>query len=127
MLFPDLALARRLEFHEAWSSSEHVRMQAQLYPETHAVARPLRKLVEGAREVGAGNLEHRGRAVRMGDGVVDVGVALVGQQEGPGGPGAVDEAMQPVPDGIRAADPAETRAMLDACAQNFPAYDPIAS
>jgi GNAT superfamily N-acetyltransferase len=41
MLFPDLALARRLEFHEAWSSSEHARTQAQLYPETNAVTRPI--------------------------------------------------------------------------------------
>jgi GNAT superfamily N-acetyltransferase len=41
MFFPDLALARRLEFHEAWSSSEHARTQAQLYPETNAVARPI--------------------------------------------------------------------------------------
>ena len=41
MLFPDLALAQRLESHEAWSSSEHARTQAQLYPETNAVARPL--------------------------------------------------------------------------------------
>ena len=34
VLFPDFALARRLEFHEAWSSSEHARTQARLYPET---------------------------------------------------------------------------------------------
>lgn len=36
MLFPDITLARRLEFHEAWSSSEHARVQAQLFPETGA-------------------------------------------------------------------------------------------
>jgi hypothetical protein len=41
MLFPDLALARRLELHEAWSSSEHARVQAQLYPETGAVSLPI--------------------------------------------------------------------------------------
>jgi GNAT superfamily N-acetyltransferase len=41
MFFPDLALARRLEFHEAWSSREHARTQAQLHPETHAVVRPV--------------------------------------------------------------------------------------
>jgi GNAT superfamily N-acetyltransferase len=41
LFFPDLALARRLEFHEAWSGSEHARTQAQLYPETNAVARPI--------------------------------------------------------------------------------------
>jgi GNAT superfamily N-acetyltransferase len=35
-MIPDLALARRLEFHEAWSSSEHARVQAKLYPETGA-------------------------------------------------------------------------------------------
>lgn len=41
VLFPDLALARRLEFHEAWSSGEHARTQARLYPETGAVSQPL--------------------------------------------------------------------------------------
>lgn len=41
MLFPDLTLARRLEFHEAWSSGEHARIQAQLYPETGAVSQPI--------------------------------------------------------------------------------------
>jgi hypothetical protein len=41
MLFPDLALARRIELHEAWSSSEHARTLAQLYPETGAVAQPI--------------------------------------------------------------------------------------
>ncbi len=41
MLFPDLALARRLELHEARSSVEHARIQAQLYPETGAVAQPI--------------------------------------------------------------------------------------
>ncbi|GAA4035319.1 tryptophan halogenase family protein [Parerythrobacter jejuensis] len=35
--------------------------------------------------------------------------------------------MQPVPEGIHAADPAQMRAMLDACASNFPAYDPIST
>jgi GNAT superfamily N-acetyltransferase len=43
ILFPDLALARRLEFHEAWSSAEHARTQARLYPETGAVCQPLAK------------------------------------------------------------------------------------
>jgi GNAT superfamily N-acetyltransferase len=43
VLFPDLALARRLEFHEAWSSSEHARTQARLYPETGSVSQPLAK------------------------------------------------------------------------------------
>ena len=33
-------LARRLEFHEAWSSGEHARVQAQLYPETGASTDP---------------------------------------------------------------------------------------
>jgi GNAT superfamily N-acetyltransferase len=51
MLFPDLALARRLEFHEAWSSSAHARTQAQLYPETQAVARP----------IGRGSIVYAGR------------------------------------------------------------------
>ncbi|ABC62729.1 tryptophan halogenase family protein [Erythrobacter litoralis] len=37
------------------------------------------------------------------------------------------ERMEAVPEGIRPADPAEARAMLEACAQNFPSYDPIAS
>ena len=37
MLFPDLALARRIELHEAWSSGEHARTLAQLYPGTGAV------------------------------------------------------------------------------------------
>ena len=37
MIFPDLDLARRLERHEAWSSSEHARTQAQHYPATGAV------------------------------------------------------------------------------------------
>jgi GNAT superfamily N-acetyltransferase len=41
VLFPDLALARRLEFHEAWSSAEHARTQARLYPETGALSQPL--------------------------------------------------------------------------------------
>lgn len=41
MFFPDLALARRLEFHEAWSSVEHTRIQAQLYPQTGAVSQPI--------------------------------------------------------------------------------------
>lgn len=43
MYFPDLALAQRLEFHEAWSSSEHARTQAHLYPETHATVQPMGK------------------------------------------------------------------------------------
>src|SRR5687768_15947368 len=38
MLYPDLSLAQRLEFHEAWSSSAHARTQAQLFPETGAVS-----------------------------------------------------------------------------------------
>ena len=41
VFFPDLTLARRLEFHEAWSSAEHARTQARLYPETGAVSLPL--------------------------------------------------------------------------------------
>ncbi len=41
MLFPDLALARRLKLHEAWSSSEHARTQARLYPETGGASQPL--------------------------------------------------------------------------------------
>lgn len=41
MFFPDLALARRLELHEAWSSAEHARTQAQLYPETRAISQPI--------------------------------------------------------------------------------------
>ena len=41
MLFPDLALAQRLELHEAWSSSEHARTQALLYPETNANSLPI--------------------------------------------------------------------------------------
>ena len=36
MYFPDLPLARRLELHEAWSSSAHARTQARLYPQTGA-------------------------------------------------------------------------------------------
>jgi GNAT superfamily N-acetyltransferase len=36
MLFPDLALARRLEAHEAWSAQAHAQAQAQLYPQTGA-------------------------------------------------------------------------------------------
>jgi GNAT superfamily N-acetyltransferase len=43
LFFPDLALARRIELHEAWSSSEHAHTQAQLYPETGAVAQPIGK------------------------------------------------------------------------------------
>jgi len=41
MIFPDLTLARRLELHEAWSSIEHARIQAQLYSETGASILPL--------------------------------------------------------------------------------------
>jgi len=41
MLFPDLAMARRLESHEASSSVEHARVQAQLYPETGAAFLPV--------------------------------------------------------------------------------------
>lgn len=41
LLFPDLALARRIERHEAWSSGEHARVQAQLYPQTGAVVQPV--------------------------------------------------------------------------------------
>jgi GNAT superfamily N-acetyltransferase len=36
MLFPDLALARRLEVHEAWSSAAHAREQARRHPDTGA-------------------------------------------------------------------------------------------
>jgi GNAT superfamily N-acetyltransferase len=41
VLFPDLALARRLESHEAWSSVEHARVQALLYPETGAISQSI--------------------------------------------------------------------------------------
>jgi GNAT superfamily N-acetyltransferase len=41
MLFPDLAVTRRLELHEAWSSAAHAEMQAVLYPETGAAVEPL--------------------------------------------------------------------------------------
>jgi GNAT superfamily N-acetyltransferase len=41
VIVPDLALAQRLEFHEAWSSSEHARVQAQLYPETGAISQSI--------------------------------------------------------------------------------------
>ena len=41
MLFPDLTLAQRIERHEAWSSSEHARTQARLYPETGAISQPI--------------------------------------------------------------------------------------
>lgn len=36
MVFPDFALARRLERHEAWSSCAHARTQQALFPETGA-------------------------------------------------------------------------------------------
>jgi len=36
LFFPDHSLAQRLEFHEAWSSAEHARIQTQLHPETCA-------------------------------------------------------------------------------------------
>jgi GNAT superfamily N-acetyltransferase len=41
MLFPDLALARRLEAHEAWSSSAHALEQARRYPGTRAAVIPV--------------------------------------------------------------------------------------
>jgi GNAT superfamily N-acetyltransferase len=41
MLFPSLELAQRLERHDLWNSQEHIRTQAQLYPETEAVTRPI--------------------------------------------------------------------------------------
>ena len=41
ILFPDLNLARRLEFHEAWSCEAHARTQAQLYPATAAISQPV--------------------------------------------------------------------------------------
>lgn len=41
MFFPDLALARRLERHEAWSSAAHAHSQAQLYPQTGAAVQPV--------------------------------------------------------------------------------------
>ncbi len=41
MILPDLTLARRLELHEAWSSREHVRIQAQSYPATGAAWLPV--------------------------------------------------------------------------------------
>jgi GNAT superfamily N-acetyltransferase len=40
-IFPDLALARRLELHEAWSSTEHARVQAELYPQSGAATMPI--------------------------------------------------------------------------------------
>jgi GNAT superfamily N-acetyltransferase len=40
-LFPDRALARRLESHEAWSSAAHARTQADLYPQTGAAVLPI--------------------------------------------------------------------------------------
>jgi hypothetical protein len=40
VIFPDINLARRLEFHEAQSSVEHARLQARLYPWTRAVSQP---------------------------------------------------------------------------------------
>lgn len=41
MIFPDLALAQRLEHHDVWSNAEHARTQARLYPETAAVSQPV--------------------------------------------------------------------------------------
>jgi hypothetical protein len=41
MLFPSLELAQRLERHDLWNVQEHVRTQAQLYPEVEAVAPPI--------------------------------------------------------------------------------------
>ncbi len=41
MFFPDITLARQLEFHEAWSSVEHARIQAQLFPQTGATSMPI--------------------------------------------------------------------------------------
>lgn len=41
MIFPDLALAQRLERHDVWSNAEHARTQAQLYPETAAISQPV--------------------------------------------------------------------------------------
>jgi GNAT superfamily N-acetyltransferase len=41
MFFPDLALTRRLESHESWSSVGHTRIQAQLYPQTGAASQPI--------------------------------------------------------------------------------------
>ncbi len=38
VLFHDLDLARRVEAHEAWSSAEHARAQAERYPETGAAS-----------------------------------------------------------------------------------------
>lgn len=38
MLFPNLAMAQQLEYHESWSSSEHARLQAALHPGTRAVS-----------------------------------------------------------------------------------------
>ena len=34
-------VSRRLELHEAWSSVEHARVQAQLYPKTGAISQPI--------------------------------------------------------------------------------------
>ncbi len=39
--FPDLSLARRLESHEAWSSSAHALTQAELFPQTGAAILPV--------------------------------------------------------------------------------------
>ena len=41
MIFPSLSLAQRLERHDLWNSQEHIRTQAQLYPETGAVTLPI--------------------------------------------------------------------------------------
>jgi GNAT superfamily N-acetyltransferase len=41
MLFPSLALAQRLEAHDLWNAQEHIRTQAQLYPETGAATLPI--------------------------------------------------------------------------------------
>jgi GNAT superfamily N-acetyltransferase len=41
MLFPDITLAQQLEFHEVWSSVEHARIQAQLFPQTGAISMPI--------------------------------------------------------------------------------------
>ena len=41
MFFPDITLAQQLEFHEVWSSVEHARIQAQLFPQTGAISMPI--------------------------------------------------------------------------------------
>jgi len=55
-------VARRLELHEAWSSVEHARVQAQLYPETGAIS----QAVAGGVAVFAGVKSPLSRAYALG-------------------------------------------------------------